>query len=415
MQLPAFLILGFFLLVRLMAMGLSLLNLKHLTTHGHLVPPGFAGVLDPPRLTRMRDYSLASGRLGLLATSVDLLLILFFFFGGGLDWYNSFLTALDWPLLLAGPLFFLLLTLALALMHIPFDLYHTFVIEQRFGFNTQTVRLWCLDLLKRLLLTTILTGLLLIGSFWLIVQLPDAWWLAVWLLFLCFNLFLLFLSPLIFEPLFNIFTPIKDEELTGRIREVLTRAGICPRQILAMDASRRSTHSNAYFSGIGRGKRIILFDTLLTSHSQEEIIAVLAHEAGHWRKKHLQKRLLAGQAMALAGVYLLFKLAQGELLLAWFGIQEASLSANLLLAGFLVSLLAFPLRPLGSFLSRKHEQEADDYAVALTGSPASLAKAFVRLARDNLANLHPHPWYAAFYYSHPPLPQRVARLLALVR
>jgi STE24 endopeptidase len=409
---PFYLILAFYLLWRAIAIGLTLLNLKHQAAHGHRVPPGFESEIDQGLLARMRDYSLASGRLGLLAAGFDLLVITTFFFGGLLDWYNSWLAARGWPLLWSGPLFFLLLMYAQTFLHLPFSLYRTFVLEERFGFNKQTPKLWGLDLLKGVLLSTLLATLLLTGSFWLILQLPDWWWLAVYLFFLGFNLFLLYLSPQLIEPLFNTFTPIGDEELAGRIREVLAKAGIPIRQVLTMDASRRSTHSNAYFSGIGRIKRIILFDTLLAKNSREEIIAIIAHEAGHWRKKHLLKRLLAMQAGALASIYLVFRLVKSEVLLEWFGLQQATLYGNLLLAGLLVSLLALPFQPLTSYLSRKHEQEADDYAVRLTGSPQHLAMALVKLGRDNLANLHPHPWFAAFYYSHPPLPRRVARLQA---
>jgi STE24 endopeptidase len=412
MQMPAHFILGLFILMRALAIGLALLNHKYQAAHGHEVPIGFEGEIDQPLLARMRDYTLAIGRLGLLVAGLDLLVVALFFFGGLLDWYNSWLAARSWSLLLAGPLFFLLLTYAQTLLHLPFDLYRTFVIEQRYGFNKQSWRLWLLDLLKSLLLTTVLLGLLLTGSFWLILQLPDLWWLAVWFFFLSFNLFLIYLSPHLLEPLFNNFTPVADEELAGRIRQVLGKAGISTRQVLAMDASRRSTHSNAYFSGIGRVKRIVLFDTLLATNSQEEIIAILAHEAGHWRRNHLHKRLLATQLIALAGSYLIFRLAQSGLLLDWFGLQQATLYSRLLLAGFLVSLLAFPFGPLASFLSRRHELEADDFAVRLTGSPLALASAFVKLSRDNLTNLHPHPWFAAVYYSHPPIAQRVARLLS---
>jgi STE24 endopeptidase len=411
MILPFHLILAAYLACRLVAMGLSALNLNHLATHGGKMPPGFEKEIDEGLLARMRNYALDTGRFGLVAAGFDLLVVLTFFFGGLLDRYNGWLAARDWPLLAAGPLFFLFLAHGQTLLHVPFSLYRTFVLEERYGFNTQTPRLWLLDLLKGMLLTTLLAGLLLAGSFSLIERLPGAWWLVVWLFFLGFSVFLLYLSPYVIEPLFNTFTPIADEELVRRLRETMGRASIDVRRVVAMDGSRRSTHSNAYFSGIGRVKRIVLFDTLLAANTHDEIVAVLAHEAGHWRKKHLLKRLAASQLLALVGFYLAFRLTQGDLLPAWFGLGDATLYGKLLLAGFLGSLAAFPLAPLASFVSRRHEREADDFAVRLTGSPEALAGAFVKLARNNLANLHPHPWYAAFYYSHPPLPERVARLL----
>jgi STE24 endopeptidase len=402
----------FYLLTRAVAMGLVLLNRKHQTTHGHKVPAGFEGEIDQPLLARMRDYSLALSRLGLTAAGFDLLVVLIFIFGGLLDWYNGWIASKSLPPLVAGLLFFLLLAYARILLHLPFDLYRTFVIEQQYGFNTQNWRLWSMDLLKSLLLTTILTSLLLAVSLWLIAHLPTLWWLAVWLLILAFTTFLLYLAPYVLEPLFNTFTPINDQELAGQIGKMAKKAGISVSKILIMDASRRSTHSNAYFSGIGHVKRIILYDTLLAKNSRDEIIAILAHEAGHWRKKHLLKRMFATQAIALAGSYLIFLLVRSGLLLDWFAIQQVTLYSNLLLAGFLTSLISFPLVPLTNFLSRRHELEADEFAVRLTGNPSALAGALTKLASDNLANLHPHPWYAAFYYSHDPLPRRVERLLA---
>lgn len=411
MALPFISILAIYLACRLMAMGLALLNLRHQAAHGGEVPQGFEGEIDEGLLAKMRDYALDSGRFGLVTAGFDLLVVLAFFFGGLLDRYNSWVAGQRWPLLIAGPLFFLFLTYGQTLLHIPFSLYRTFGLEKRYGFTTQTPRLWLLDLLKGVLLTTLLSGLLFVGSFWLIERLPASWWLVVWLFFLGFSVFLLYLSPYVIEPLFNTFTPIEDEELSRRLKEILGRAGIAVRRVVTMDASRRSTHSNAYFSGIGRVKRIVLFDTLLANNTREEIVAVLAHEAGHWRKKHLLKRLAASQLIALVGFYLAFRLSQGDLLTVWFGVQKATLYSKLLLAGFLGTLAAFPLQPLASFFSRHHEREADDFAVHLTGSPEALAGAFIKLARDNLANLHPHPWYAFFYYSHPPLPRRVARLL----
>ncbi|MDA8165235.1 MAG: M48 family metallopeptidase [Desulfobacteraceae bacterium] len=411
MGFPLFLILAAYLTTRLMDMGLTALNLNHLAAHGDEIPPGFEKEIDQSVLTTMRRYGLESGRFGLIAAGFDLLVVLAFFFGGLLDRYNSWLAVREWPLLLAGPAFFLFLAYAQTLLSAPFGLYRTFVIEKRYGFTTQTLRLWLLDLLKGVLLTTLLAGLLLGGSFWLIEKLPGSWWLVVWLFFLAFSVFLLYLSPHVIEPLFNTFTPIADEELARRLRETMARAGISVDRVVAMDASRRSTHSNAYFSGIGRVKRIVLYDTLLAANSRDEIVAVLAHEAGHWRKKHLLKRLAASQLLALGGLYLAFRLTQGELLTSWFGLGEPTLYGKLLLAGFLGSIAAFPLEPLASFFSRRHEREADDFAVRLTSSPEALASAFVKLAKDNLSNLHPHPWYAAFSYSHPPLPERVARLL----
>ena len=215
------------------------------------------------------------------------------------------------------------------------------------------------------------------------------------------------------EPLFNKFTPIEDEQLEHRIKEIMAKAGLSISRVFTMDASRRSKHSNAYFTGIGHVKRIVLFDTLLNNHQPDEILAILAHEAGHWKKKHLLKMLLLSQAITLAGLYLAYQLTTGDQLADVFQLDTPTMPAKLLLVAFIGGLLLFPIKPLLAFLSRVHERQADRYAVQLTQDTQPMAESLIRLSRDNLANLHPHPWYAAVNYSHPPVVSRVAEIKAL--
>jgi STE24 endopeptidase len=298
------------------------------------------------------------------------------------------------------------------LINIPFSLYNTFSIEKRYGFTNQTLALWVKDLVKSLILNTLLLGFLLYVLLWLIRVLPDLWWLAGWAFVLFFSIFLMYISPYVIEPLFNKFKPMEDTSLEGRIKETMARIGLKINRVFSMDASKRSSHSNAYFTGIGPVKRIVLFDTLLANHVDDEIIAILAHEAGHWKKKHLLKMLAFSQILGLIGFYLAHQLTAGDFLAGVFMLDISTMHAKLLLVVFIGTLALFPLKPLMAYISRRHEIEADNFALQLTGTPGPMANALIVLGKDNLANLHPHPLYAAVYYSHPPLVQRVKRILS---
>jgi len=225
-----------------------------------------------------------------------------------------------------------------------------------------------------------------------------------------FELLMIWLYPVLLAPLFNKFEPVADQGLVQRIGNLMQKAGLRAKGVFQMDASKRSKHTNAYFTGLGKSKRIVLFDTLLQSHGADEIEAVLAHEVGHWKKKHILKQLVFMEVLALIGFFILAKLLEWPLMYQTFGFSKPVLYAGLLLTGALFSPLGYFAQPLGSAFSRKFEREADDYALALIPSGEPLIQAFKRLAADNLANLTPHPVYAWFYYSHPPLVERIMRL-----
>lgn len=411
MESALILILAAYLLIKGIENIVALVNLRHLRIYGKYMPVGFNGVVDDETLEQMRDYTVANGRVDLLSSGLDLVVTLIFVFAGLLNYYNSWITSLGWPVVSTGIAFFLLIAYAEFILQVPFDLYKTFVIEEKFGFNRQTLPLWCADALKGLLLTTIIYGVLLWVAFWLMDSLPHSWWYLLWGFMLFFKLFMLYISPYVIEPLFNKFTPVEDKKLEGKIKELLGKAGLSISRVFTMDASRRSGHGNAYFSGIGHVKRIVLFDTLVEKSNDDEILAILAHEAGHWKKKHIIKRLVVMECFSLAGIYLAWFFMQNDVLATLFNIAEPTVYVKLMLVGFCGMLVMFPLKPLMSFSSRKHEWEADDFAVKLTGNPHALSRALIKLGRDNLANLHPHPWAVALYYSHPPLTQRVAKLL----
>ena len=391
---------------------LLMLNLQHLSRHGAEIPPGFEEHVNKKTLTKMRDYTVAQGRLQRVAAFFSIGITCIFLFGGLLNWFNNLIAKQGWSPVISGVVFFMILIYADTLIKIPFSLYSTFNLEKKFGFTRQTLGLWVQDLVKSLVLNTLLLGFLFYIILWLIMALPDIWWLAGWVFVLLFSIFLLYLSPYVIEPLFNKFSPIEDASLEEQIKEIMSRVGLKINRVFSMDASRRSGHSNAYFTGIGHVKRIVLFDTLLANHADDEIIAILAHEAGHWKKKHVLKMLVFSQALSLLGFYAAYWLTAGDFLAALFMLDMPSMHAQLLLVAFIGSLVLFPLKPLMAYLSRRHEIEADNFAVQLTHMPAAMATGLIKLGKDNLANLHPHPWYAAVYYSHPPLAQRVKRILS---
>ena len=389
---------------------LRYLNLRHLRRHGATVPDCFAGSVDAEALAKSARYTIEQSRVGLIQSIYDSALLLAFLFTPLLPLYDSWIASLSGSFVIRGVLFMLLLTLGQSILEIPFSLYSTFRLERRYGFNTTTPQLWISDFLKSSLISTVLLVLVVSAALLLIRHSPELWWLWVWGFFALFSITMIYLSPYLIEPLFSKFEPLGDADLAEEIRLMLQKAGIQVKGVMQMDASRRSLHSNAYFTGIGRVKRIVLYDTLLKQMERPELLAILAHEAGHWKKGHIWKRLLLMEAAALALFFLVHQLFAWGGLPGLFGLAEASFAAQILMVSFLFSIVSFPLTPLGAWLSRRNEWEADRFAAALSGTPQALASALVKLSRENLANLHPHPIYARFYYSHPPVVERVAKL-----
>lgn len=402
-----------YLLVMGTGLWLRSLNLSHLKLHGHEVPAEFEGTVDPATLARISDYTIEQSRFGLIETVADAAILLLFLFGGLLAAYDRWVSSLTASFFGNGILFALILIIAQTVIGIPFSLYRNFRIENRYGFNTMTLRTWSTDLVKSLAIGAVLTAALVSGALWLVVWSPGWWWFWVWLFFLAFSLFLMYISPFVIEPLFFKFEPLAVEGLEDRIRELMEKAGLTVSRVFQVDASRRSRHSNAYFTGIGKVKRIVLFDTLLQQMSQDEVLAVLAHEVGHWKKKHVLKRIVLTEAMAFLGLLIAFRLVPGDTLPDLLGLGPVSLYAKVVILGFLVSLATFPLTPVMSALSRRDERESDRFAADLTGTPGAMASALVKLSTENLANLHPHPLYAKFYYSHPPVVERIRELRKL--
>jgi len=402
--------LAVFALRSLFQLTLNRLNISHLRKRGNEVPPVFQGSVDGEKLARISAYTADSSNFGIVIAVFDQLLLLVILLSGFLPWLAQTVNRWQPGFIVRGLTFFAVFALISNLLQIPFGLYSTFVIEDRYGFNTRTLRLWFVDWIKSTAISVILSGILLLVLLALLSYLKNTWWLWAWAMIGVFQLIMLWLYPVLIAPLFNKFEPISDEALKDRIVSLMVKVGLRVREVFQMDAGKRSKHTNAYFTGIGRTKRIVLFDTLLASHPEEEIISVLAHEAGHWKKKHTLKQLIVMEMFSLIGLYLVARVLKWPFMYQTFGFGEPVAYVGLFLVGTLMSPLGYFLRPLGSAISRKFEREADAVAVTLMGTAKPMRDALIRLATENLANLVPHPFYAWFYYSHPPPAERISRL-----
>jgi STE24 endopeptidase len=391
---------------------LLLRQMRHVWTHRDTPPEAFASAIPLAEHQKAAAYTLAKARLGLLHLAVEAGLLLAFTLGGGLQWLHDGLSALIGSPLLAGTALLLALTFISSAVELPLSLWRQFRIEARFGFNRQTLGGWFADLAKQTLVGLAIGVPLLLLVLWLMGIMGDTWWLWVWGVWMGFNLLALTLYPTLIAPLFNKFTPLADQTLRTRIEALLSRAGFKSSGVFVMDGSKRSSHGNAYFTGLGQSKRIVFYDTLLSQLSHDQIEAVLAHELGHFHHRHIVKRIGFMFVFSLGLLALLAWLKGAPWFYAGLGIDYATAAtdATALALFFLVlPVFLFPLTPLMSLYSRKHEFEADAFA-ARHSLPAHLISALVRLYRDNAATLTPDPVYSLFYDSHPKAVERIARL-----
>jgi STE24 endopeptidase len=388
---------------------LDLRHLRHVTAHRDVVPADIFGRIELADHRKAADYTAAKVRLGFFEILVDTLMLLLFTLGGVLALIDGGLRGWLGTGHLQGLALFGVVAVLGFIVGLPASLYRSFVIEERFGFNKLTWPTWLADLAKGALLTIAIGGPLLYAVLWLMDAMGRQWWLYVWLLWLATNLLILFLYPTVIAPLFNKFTPLEDASLKQRIEALLTRCGFASSGLFVMDGSKRSAHGNAYFTGFGRAKRIVFFDTLLEKLAPQEIEAVLAHELGHFRHKHVVKRIALMGVMSLAFLWLLGQLIDQPWFYQGLGVGAGSTAMGLMLFTMVLPVFLFPLAPLTSALSRQHEYEADAYAAKQTAA-ADLIAALVKLYRDNAATLTPDPLHSLFHDSHPPASQRIARL-----
>jgi len=386
------------------------LNLAHLRQYGTTVPAVFQETVNQETLKKISAYTIDSDHFHMGASLIHQGLYLIVLLSGFLPWLTKTIRSRGIGMIVEGLIFFAILSILANFSRIPFGLYDTFVIEERYGFNRMTLRMWILDFLKSMAILFFLGGLLLWLLLTLVIHGGKAWWVWAWMLVGGFELMMLWLYPVVIAPLFNKFEPIQNLGLVERIRNLMGKVGLRVKAVLKMDAGKRSKHTNAYFTGFGKTKRIVLFDTLLESHPEEEIISVLAHEVGHWKKRHVLKQIIFLEVLSLAVFYVVSKLLRWQLLYQTFGFEEPTVYVGIFLIGALLSPVGYFAQPLESAISRRFEREADDFVLELTKTGEPMQNALKRLASDNLANLIPHPLYAWFYYSHPPLVERIERL-----
>ncbi|BAZ94758.1 Zn-dependent protease [Thiohalobacter thiocyanaticus] len=389
-------------------------HMRYIRNHRGQVPAAFRDHIPLASHRKAADYTLAKTRLGLAEGAYGYLILLAWTLGGGLALLNGAWSQLEWSPLWTGVAVMLSLFMLSSLLDLPFSLYHTFGLEARFGFNRTDLPTFIGDMLKNGLLLLLLGTPLIAVVLWLMQASGSLWWLYVWIVWMGFTLLMLWAYPAFIAPLFNKFSPLEDNELRQRIESLLSRCGFTSNGIFVMDGSKRSGHGNAYFTGLGENKRIVFFDTLLKSLDPDEVEAVLAHELGHFKHKHVHKRLVSMALLSLAGLAALGWLIQQPAFFHGLGVNEPSLHMGLILFLLVSPLFGFFLSPLMNALSRKHEFEADAYAASQTRA-GDLVQALVKLYRENASTLTPDPLYSSFYDSHPPAPVRVAQLNANTR
>ncbi|MBF0255303.1 MAG: M48 family metallopeptidase [Gammaproteobacteria bacterium] len=391
---------------------LSLRQGRHVLAHRAEVPAAFAGRVSLVEHHKAADYSLAKGRLGRIELFWGTGLLLFWTLGGGLQWLDDLWRPLGWSAEWTSAAVFLSLLLIGMLLDLPFGLYRTFVLEARFGFNRTSPRLWLVDRLKGLALLLALGLPLLWLVLWLMGAAGSLWWLYVWGVWSGFSLLMIWAFPRFIAPLFNKFEPMAEGELRQRVEALLQRCGFSSQGLFVMDGSRRSNHGNAYFTGFGKNKRIVFFDTLLKDLSADQVEAVLAHELGHFHHQHIRIGLALSLSGSLIGLALLGLLMQQPAFFSGLGVSQPSNHMGLLLFMLVGPVFSFFLSPLFAALSRRHEFQADRYA-AEQSRAQWLIEALVLLYRENAATLTPDPLHSAFYDSHPPAPIRIAALQRL--
>jgi len=403
------LFLAAFILTFGLRLWLALRQMRHVWLHRDTPPAAFAEVIGIDAHRRAADYTLAKTRLGLAGLAVEAMLLYAFTLGGGLQALAETVARQVESPLIAGALTLLALAFIHALAELPLAVWRQFRTEARFGFNRQTPAGFAVDLVRQAGLGLVLGGSLILLVLWLMAVMGELWWLWVWLAWMGFNLLVLAIWPIFIAPLFNTFTPLADAALNARIEALLARTGFSSNGIYVMDGSRRSSHGNAYFTGLGQSKRIVFYDTLLERLSPEQVEAVLAHELGHYRRRHIAKRIGLMFGLSLILLLALAALKGNPAFYAGLGVSHISDATALALFFMVLPLFTFPLTPLMSLYSRRHEFEADAFA-AQHSQAAHLIGALVRLYRDNAATLTPDPIHSLFYDSHPKASERIARL-----
>jgi STE24 endopeptidase len=382
----------------------SLLNLKALQLE---LPAALQGIYKPGDYRKSQEYIRATTRLGLLSNTVTLSLLLAFWFFGGFNWFDQVVRVWNFIPLVTGLLYIGILFFAQGLLTLPFSIYSTFVIEERFGFNRTTPRTFLLDYVKGFCLTLLMGGLLLAVVLALFEYAGSYAWIYCWAVVVIFSLAMQYISPTWIMPLFNKFKPMESGELKEAILRYARSVNFPIKNVLVMDGSKRSSKSNAFFTGFGRNKRIALFDTLIAQHTVPEMVAVLAHEVGHYKKKHILQGTIIGVLHAWVIFFLISLFLHSPDLFQAFNMKQESIYAGLLFFGLLYTPIELVLSIVMQMISRKHEYDADRFAAETVDEPDNLIDALKKLSATNLSNLTPHPFFVFLNYSHPPLMHRI--------
>ncbi|MGR9072644.1 MAG: M48 family metallopeptidase [Gammaproteobacteria bacterium] len=388
---------------------LSRRQMRHVAGHRDSVPEAFSDTVSIEAHQKAADYTLAKGRLGEIDGFLGVIFLLILTLGGGIDFFFKLWGTFDLTPIVAGLGAIASVFLVMHLLELPTVVYQTFVIEEKFGFNRNTPKQFIKDQVIQLILMLLIGLPILALILWVMNSVGGWWWLLAWGILMVFSLLMSWLFPTLIAPLFNKFTPLKEGSLKDRIQELLSRCGFKSNGIFVMDGSKRSGHGNAYFTGIGNNKRIVFFDTLVDSLEEEELEAVLAHELGHFKCRHVVKMLIATAVMTLISLAILGWLIDKEWFYTGLGISEPSHAAALLLFMLVSPVFSFFIQPITSYFQRKYEFEADDFA-SRHAKASKLISGLVKLYRENASTLTPDPLYSAFHYSHPPAAIRIANL-----
>ena len=379
-------------------------NVRHLRTD---LPEEFSDYYDREKYRKSQEYLKENTRFGFITDSITTPVTIVFILFGGFNLIDQLARSFDLGMIPTGLIFAGVLMIASQIVAIPFSIYSTFVIEEKYGFNKTTPKTFVLDILKSWGLAAVIGGILFSAVLWFFKEAGPWAWAYCWIALTLFQVFLLFVAPVVIMPIFNKFTPLEDGELKAAIEEYAKNRNFKLKGVFTMDGSKRSTKSNAFFTGFGRFRRIVLFDTLIEKQTKDELVSVLAHEMGHYKKKHILKSIVISILTTGLMFYILSIFINNRELFAAFQMQHTSIYASLFFFGFLYTPIDMIISVFGNILSRRHEYEADGYAVTTYGKPQSMITALKKLSVDNLSNLTPHPLKVFLSYSHPPVLERI--------
>ena len=382
----------------------EILNLRYLKT---TLPPEFVGYYDEDKYAASQRYLREKTRFGIIEDTFFTFVILTFIVVGGFNFVDEFARQFNQGPIITALIFLSVLMLLFYILHLPFSMYHTFVIEERYGFNRTTIGTFIFDVVKTIILGAIIGGIIFSFVVWFFMRFPHIGWFLCWVGVTLFELFLIFIAPVVIMPLFNKFIPLEDGELKEAISDYARRQRFFVKGIFKMDASRRTSKSNAFFTGFGRNRRIVLFDTLIEKHTIQELVSILAHEIGHYKKRHILKMFILSSVANGLMFFILSFFINNEGLFSAFRMNHISIYASLVFFGFLYAPIQMIFSIITNVVSRKHEYEADRFCVDTYRNPQAFITALKKLTVDNLSNLTPHPLKVFLYYSHPPIMRRI--------